>query len=143
MFDDNYANELIGRAKKSKHLELKVLCSFSQLRWAKHLRKLLYRILDALYKDYRLASKDYIDGIKVKDLYQDELDKALYFLHSIDYYTEELRIVSELISEYRLYLLCTLNIFGERAEEDRYDYRLNFRYRRIFSAAKSDSDAQP
>lgn len=127
MTNEEIFNELIAQALEGKHTPFEFIRNFSQLLFAldcRRDRKNLLKLFQKLEKDF---IKEYTNQIRSNS--QDiNLVTSIKQLATVkDYYIKEVNILSDMVSEYKAYVLnghITDTILGiERAEEDLYDFR--------------------
>lgn len=123
-----FTDQLITKALTGKHSNFEFIRNIQQFKIAKEYMKALKATAKSFHKVVKLTYKSWVKEV-------DELAKQqLIFSGQIfnkceEYYVEEFKIIKDMISEYKIYLLSGSNLFDsyvinkERADDELFDYR--------------------
>lgn len=123
--------EVIRKAINNEHTQFRLLTNYTFFQQAKEHIRSLKKVIRIFKVTVKKAKKELIQQAKLMVTTQATIAASIKaLLVTIDFYTEELKIVQDMIMEYRCYLLAGNFIkswfFGqERAEEDLIDYRFD------------------
>lgn len=143
---EQFAEELTARAKEKEHIKFKLITSLAEYLYYKEARKFLLRVLREMYRTLKLDEYTYfkeVHGVSYKkwELNQRDptlggefslLSKIVTYYYSYKFYADEFDIIDDMLKEYRVYRLFSLNFFSEREEDELYDFRSKYRRFKYF-----------